>query len=96
MDSFKMGGKWLYSCCFVGFCFQNLFKTKCIILAQSAGAIEYTDNISAEGKDTPNKYPGYDMTLNGVAPLMLEFSGMQSTSFIAITPRPTLHQSGST
>ena len=23
----KMGGKWLYSCCFVGCCFQNLFKT---------------------------------------------------------------------
>ena len=29
---FEIGGKWPYSCCFVGCCFQNLFKTACSIL----------------------------------------------------------------
>ena len=29
-------------------------------LAQSARAVEYTDCISEEGKDTPNECPGYD------------------------------------
>ena len=30
--------------------------------AYSAGAIEYTDNISAEGQDPPpNERPGYDI-----------------------------------
>ena len=29
-------------------------------LAQLAGATEYTDCISAEGYDSPNKCPGYD------------------------------------
>ena len=27
----EIGGKWPYSCCFVGCCFQNLFKTVCSI-----------------------------------------------------------------
>ena len=27
----EMGGKWLYSCCFVGWCFQDLFKRACSI-----------------------------------------------------------------
>ena len=29
---FEIGGKWLYSCCFVGCYFQDLFKTACSIL----------------------------------------------------------------
>ena len=29
---FGMGGKWPYSCCFMGWCFQDLFKTACSIL----------------------------------------------------------------
>ena len=28
----EMGGKWIYSCCFVGWCFQDMFKTTCSIL----------------------------------------------------------------
>ena len=27
-----MTGKWLYNCCFVGYCFQDLLKTVCSIL----------------------------------------------------------------
>ena len=30
---FEMGGKWLYSCCFVGFYFLDLFKTAWTILS---------------------------------------------------------------
>ena len=30
----EMGGRWLYSCCFVGCCFQDLFNTACSILEQ--------------------------------------------------------------
>ena len=30
----EMGGKWPYSCCFVGYCFQNLFSMTCSILVQ--------------------------------------------------------------
>ena len=29
---FEIVGKWPYSCCFVGCCFQDLFKTECSIL----------------------------------------------------------------
>ena len=49
--------------------------------AQSAGAIEYTDCFSAEGKDPPpNKFPGYDtQQSDGKVPVMLELWGMGST-----------------
>ena len=30
---FVMGGRWPYSCCFVGFCLQDLFNIACNILA---------------------------------------------------------------
>ena len=30
----EMGGKWPYSCCFVGCCFKNLFKAACSIFVQ--------------------------------------------------------------
>ena len=30
--AFVMGGRWLYSCCFVGFCLQDLFNIACSIL----------------------------------------------------------------
>ena len=29
---YEMGGKWLYNCCFVGCCLQDLFITACSIL----------------------------------------------------------------
>ena len=31
---FEMGGRWLYNCCFVGCCLQNLFNTARSILIQ--------------------------------------------------------------
>ena len=31
---YEMGGKWLYNCCFVWCCFQDLFKTACSIPLQ--------------------------------------------------------------
>ena len=30
------------------------------MVAQSAGAVEYTDCASSEGYASPNEYPGYD------------------------------------
>ena len=41
---------------------------------------EYTDQISAEEKESPNKCPGYDTRqADGEASVMLELWGMQST-----------------
>ena len=46
---------------------------------------------------TLNEYPGYDTKQsNGEAPVMLEPWGNAEDPFIAITPRSTLAQSGST
>ena len=36
--SFEIGGMWLYSCCFLGCCFQDLFKTARSILVQFASS----------------------------------------------------------
>ena len=53
-------------------CFFKLWIEKEFI-ALSAGAVEYTDCISAEGWNTPNEGPGYDTKQsNGEASLMLE------------------------
>ena len=63
-------------------------------MAPSAGAVQYTDCISA---DSPNECPGNDSKeFDGDSPLMLELGGMQSYTFIAIAPRSTLARSGST
>ena len=32
LDSFVMGGKWPYSCCFVGCCLRDMFNIACSIL----------------------------------------------------------------
>ena len=53
-----------------------------ISLAQSAGAVEYTDCFSAEGEDLPppNECPGYDTKQSdGEVPAVLELRGMRST-----------------
>ena len=66
-------------------------------LTQSAGAIEYTECISAE-KLVPalNECHGYDTKQSDVeARVMLELWEIWSTS-IAIAPRLTLSRSGST
>ena len=50
------------------------------MFAQSAGAIEYVDCISAERWDSPNECAEYDTKQsNGEVPVMLELWGMQST-----------------
>ena len=59
-------------------------------MAQSAGAVEYTNCISAEGYDCPDACPGYDTKHNGEAPVMLEFWGMQSTLLLPLLPDPLL------
>ena len=59
------------------------FKT----LAQSAGAVEYTDYFSAEGCESPHECPVYDIKQSdGEVPVMLELSGMQSTPSLASLP----------
>ena len=48
-------------------------------MAQSAGAVEYTDCFSAS--PLPNECPAYDTKQsNSEVPVMLEHSGMWSTS----------------
>ena len=47
---------------------------------QLAGAVEYTDWISAEWYESPNESPGYDTKQSdGKASEMLELWGMRST-----------------
>ena len=57
------------------------------VQTQLAGAVEYTDCISAEGWDSLNKCPGYDITYSdGEAPVMLELWGMQRTPLLPLLP----------
>ena len=52
-----------------------------MFLAQSAEAVEFTDCISAEGRDFPNECPAYDTKKSdSEAPGMLELRGMPSFS----------------
>ena len=59
--------------------------------AQSAGAVEYTNCISADGVrpfPSPNECLGYDIKKSdGKALVMLELWGIHSTPLFAITPR---------
>ncbi len=58
-------------------------------IAQSAGAVEYTDRTSAEGRDPPNECPRCDTKQSdGEAPVMLELCGMQSTPSLPSLPGP--------
>ena len=58
-------------------------------LAQSAGAVEYTDCISAEGVRLPNVCPDNDSKqFDGEALVMLELCGMQSTPSLSLLPGP--------
>ena len=60
------------------------------LVAQSAGAVEYTDCTSAEGK-TPilNECPGYDTKQSdGGVPAVLELWGMRSTPSLPSLPGP--------
>ena len=46
-------------------------------IAQSAGAVEYTDCISTEGLNSPNECPGHDTKQSDrKAPVILELWGL--------------------
>ena len=65
-------------------------------LAHSAGAVEYTDCISAEGSDPPKECPRYDIKQSdGCGSSNAEALVNAEYPFIAITPRSTLARSGS-
>ena len=59
-------------------------------IAQSAGAVEYTDCTSAEGvRPSPNECPGYDpKQSDGEVPAVLELWGMRSTPSLPSLPGP--------
>ena len=61
-----------------------------ILIAQSAGAVEYTDCFSAEGMTpTPNECPRYDTKQSdGEVPGVLERWGVQSTPSLPSLPGP--------
>ena len=62
-----------------------------IHMAQSAGAAEYTDCISAEewNLSHPNEYPGYDTRQSdGEVSVMLDVWGMRSTPSLKSLPAP--------
>ena len=59
---------------------QHSFAYCQMVLAQSAGAVEYTDCFSADGKDHPNECLVYDTKQSNVeVPLKPEILGMRST-----------------
>ena len=63
-------------------------KFPLVFIVQSAGAVEYSDCISAEELDTPpNECPGYDTKQSdGGVPVMLELREMRSTtSLLSLT-----------
>ena len=59
-------------------------------IAPSAGAVEYTDRTSAEGKDpSPNECPEYDTKQSDCGvPVMLGLWGMRDTSSLLLLPGP--------
>ena len=57
------------------------------MIAQLAGAVEYTNCFSAEGGDPRNKFPRYDTKQSdGKIPVMLDLWDMQSTSSLTSLP----------
>ena len=59
------------------------------MIAQSAGAVEYTDCFFAEGKTSTNECPGYDTKQSdGEVPVMQDFWGIQSTHSLLSLPGP--------
>ena len=55
--------------------------------AQSSGAIEYTDCISAE-LSFPNEYPAYDTKQSDGEVLVFEISGMRNLRQLLFLPGP--------
>ena len=69
-----------------------MFWPPCWQVAQSAGAVEYTDCTSAEGQDPtphPNECPGYDTKQSdGEVPVVLELWEMRSTPSLPLLLGP--------
>ena len=58
-------------------------------MALLAGAVEYANCISAEGKDYPKLCPGYDTKyFVGDIPVMVELCGMWSTCLLSSLQGP--------
>ena len=58
-----------------------------LLLAQSAGAVEYTDCFSAEGKTPTNECPRYDTKQSdGEVPVILELWEMWTTPLLPLLP----------
>ena len=56
-------------------------------MAQSAGSVDYTDCISAVGKDSSNECPSYDTKQSdGEAPVILKLWEMRSTPSLPSLP----------
>ena len=63
--------------------------TLTLCIAQSAGAVEYTDQHLYRGIKPPNESPGYDSEQSdGEAPVMLELWGMRSTPSLPLLLGP--------
>ena len=59
------------------------------VLAQSAGAVEYTDCTSAEGQGPTNECPGYDTKQSDVeVPVIPGLWGIRSTPSFLLLPGP--------
>ena len=75
-------------------CSQALYPLTLRRIARLAGAVEYTNCISVEGEDFPNKCPGYDS--KNVMVRFQECWNFEEYSFTAIVHRSTLAPSVST
>ena len=59
------------------------------MIAQLAGAVQYTVCTSAEGWDPPNECPEYDTKQSDdEVPVMLGLWGMRSTHLLLLLPGP--------
>ena len=68
--------------------FNIELSPKCNV-AQSAGAVEYTNCVSVEGQDFSNDSLGYDTKQSeSEVPVMLELWGIQSTLLLPLLPGP--------
>ena len=71
-----------------GCCYKSLLPFLCLpnpSVAQSAGAVEYTDCTSAEGLEPPHECPRYDTKqYDGEVPVMLGLWGIRSISSLPL------------
>ena len=67
-----------------------IYNVFIFISAQSEGSLEYIDCISAEGWETHDECPGYDIKQSDLKPPVLKIRGMWSTSSLLLLPSPLL------